>query len=808
MALMSHQRNRIPADPFFFLIPTTLFFFSGLSGLVYEVVWSRMLVLVMGNTTMATSTILAAFMGGLAVGSFYWGRFIETDRVSGLTVFGWMEIGVGVFALAFPALIKIASPAEIWLAAVSGPGNLPQLMLRFLICCTILAPPTFLMGGTFSVLGHYLIRTHESFSRKTSLLYGVNTAGAVLGAFFTGFFLIHLMGHRNSLWLAAALSITVGAIALWTDRNPAINTPTVRKKEKAVKHSQRKAAAKINPLVMTGLMISGFCAMAYQVLWTRLLILIADNSVYSFTSILVIFLAGIAAGSLVLTSIVSHIRRPGLFFGALLVGISATAFCYPFFIEPQRIDLDTPYWYFLIVKLPLVLIVPTMLMGMAFPLAAHIHQISGRTVGGSIGNVLATNTIGAVAGAVAAGFWLIPVLGFRNGLILLSMANLAMGAAIIVKSIKPPAAILTTAALAGLGLAGFALMPADYFEKKYARIEPGSRLIYYSEDKAANVTVFQRPDGNRVLYINGIPEVDTSYLSVRTLKLLGALAGVISEQPDNALMVTFGAGITAGSTALFANRVDCVDLAQQARTIAGYFGRANGDVANNPKVTIHVDDARHYLQTVDRRYAIIVSDATHPRSYDSWVLFTRQFYELVKSRLADDGGIFCQWLPFHGMDERQFTSIVRTFASVFPHTSIWREGQAYIVLLATPAPLTIDFTAMADQLKRPTIRQALRPVDLDSPIDLLKSFSMGPEQIARMTETGIIIEDNSPEHLFFSFRATLEEQYQQWPLDNYRLIKRHEESVLPYVTHISSDENRRKAIISRIRRVEQRDKQP
>jgi len=382
-----------------------------------------------------------------------------------------------------------------------------------------------------------------------------------------------------------------------------------------------------------------------------------------------------------------------------------------------------------------------------------------------------------------------------------------MGAAIIVKSIKPPAAILTTAALAGLGLAGFALMPADYFEKKYARIEPGSRLIYYSEDKAANVTVFQRPDGNRVLYINGIPEVDTSYLSVRTLKLLGALAGIISEQPDNALMVTFGAGITAGSTALFANRVDCVDLAQQARTIAGYFGRANGDVANNPKVTIHVDDARHYLQTMDRRYAIIVSDATHPRSYDSWVLFTRQFYELVKSRLADDG-VFCQWLPFHGMDERQFTSIVRTFASVFPHTSIWREGQAYIVLLATPAPLTIDFTAMADQLKQPTIRQALRPVDLDSPIDLLKSFSMGPEQIARMTETGTIIEDNSPEHLFFSFRATLEEQYQQWPLDNYRLIKRHEESVLPYITHISSDESRRKAIISRIRRVEQRDKQP
>lgn len=808
MAFTSHQRNRIVTDPFFFLIPTTLFFFSGFSGLVYEVVWLRMLVLVMGNTTMAASTILAAFMGGLALGSWFWGRFIESGRVSGLTVFGWMEIGVGVYALAFTTLIQIASPVEIWLAASTGTDNLPQLMLRFLICCLVLTPPTFLMGGTFSVLGHYLIRTDASFGRETSFLYGVNTVGAVLGAFSTGFFLINLLGHRHCLWLAGALSITVGTTAIWTARRPISIAPTVRKKKKAVKHSQRQSASKINFLVMTGLLVSGFCAMSYQVLWTRLLILIADNSVYSFTSILVIFLAGIAAGSLVLTTIIGHVRRPGLIFGYILVGIAATAFCYPYFIEPQRIDLNTPYWYFLIVKLPLVIIVPTMLMGMTFPLAAHIHQISRGTVGGSIGNVLAINTIGSVAGAVAAGFWLIPVLGFRNGLILLSVANLVMGAAIIARSIKPPAAVLTLAVLAGVGLAGFALMPADYFEKKYARIEPQSRLIYYSEDKAANVSVFQRPDGNRVLYINGIPEVDTSYLSVRTLKLLGVLAGVLSKRPDDALMVTFGAGITAGSTALFADRVDCVDLAQQARTIAGYFGQVNANVADNPKVTIHVDDARHYLQTADRQYAIIVSDATHPRSYDSWVLFTRQFYELVKNRLADDAGVFCQWLPFHGMDERQFVSIVRTFASVFPHTSIWREGQAYIVLLATPAPLAIDFSDMSEKLARPTIRKALRSVSLDNPIDLLGSFSMGPGQIARMTESGTIIEDNSPEHLFFSFRATLEEQYRKWPLDNYRLLIRHEESVLPYVNNISQDENRRQAIINRIRLIEKRETQP
>jgi spermidine synthase len=249
-----------------------------------------------------------------------------------------------------------------------------------------------------------------------------------------------------------------------------------------------------------------------------------------------------------------------------------------------------------------------------------------------------------------------------------------------------------------------------------------------------------------------------------------------------------------------------VDLAQQARTIAGYFAPANGNVAENPKVTIHVDDARHYLQTVDRRYAIIVSDATHPRSYDSWVLFTRQFYELVKRRLGN-GGVFCQWLPFHGMDERQFVSIIKTFASVFPHTSLWREGEAYIVLLATPDSLAIDFTRLTETLTRADIRKALRSVSLDNPIDLLKSYSMGPEQVADLTRSGTVIEDNSPAHLFFSFRATLKEQYHQWPLDNYRLIKRHEASVLPRLVNISQDENRRRAIINRIRLIEHRKKQ-
>ncbi|PID39175.1 MAG: hypothetical protein CR984_07790 [Proteobacteria bacterium] len=764
-----------------------------------------MLVLIMGNTTMATSTILAAFMGGLALGSYYWGRRVEKGRMPGLKLFGRLEVGVGLYAFVFPLLMLAASPLEIWIASLTHPGDTPRLILRFLICISMLTPPTFLMGGTFAAIGHDLIRRQDTFCRRTALLYGLNTTGAVLGALLTGFILIHTLGHRNCLWLAGAISMAVGGLALWRTRrvdDRAGHRPT---KKMSVPATLRKPARQIDRRVMAGLLVSGFCAMAYQVLWTRILILIADNSVYAFTAILTMFLVGIAAGSLLLSLVIDRIRRPGPVFGWTLVCIAVTAYGYPFFIELRPIDLETPYWIFLMVKLPLVLLIPTMLMGMALPLAAHIHQLAQGTVGSSIGTVLAVNTIGAVAGAVLAGFWLIPGLGFRNGLLILSTANLVMGAWIITGSCKRLTASVSLALLAALAWAGYMAMPADYFQKKYARIEPGSKLIYYNEDKAANVTVFQRPDGNRVLYINGIPEVDTSYLSVRTLKLLGILAGAVGNPPGDALMVTFGAGITAGAAALYADNVDCVDLAEQARTVAGFFAPVNNRVADNPKVRIHVDDARHYLRARDRKYALIVSDATHPRSYDSWILFTRQFYELVQRRLKDDGA-FCQWLPFHGMDPQQFTSIVRTFAHVFEHTSIWREGEAYIVLLATPAPLAIDFAEMNRRLNRPDVRKAMASVSLNNPIELLRSFSMGPEQIAKLTGNAPLIEDNSPAHLFFSFRATLKEQYHQWPLENYRLIEGHEESVLPFITHIDADQKRRRAITNRIRLNEMRKK--
>ena len=791
----------------FSLLPFFLYLVSGFCGLVYEVVWSRMLVLVMGNTTLATSTILASFMAGLSLGSWYWGRFIESRPARPLAIFGGLEAGVGVMALLFPLLIRAIVPMELWLSASSGWGYYYQIIIRFLFCFALLIVPTFLMGGTFAVIGRHVIRYRPRFGRDTAILYGINTAGAVGGAFLAGFFLIKHFGHSGSLWLAAFLNLSVGVIAVLTDiwlRYGRKAPPVEEKSRDEGFPSHGPSSGIMINLVMLGLALSGFCALAYQVLWTRLLILVIDNSVYSFTTILIAFLTGIALGSLLIAPVFKYVKHPVPVFALLEIGIGVSAFCFPFFIHLKQIDPGESYWAFLLIKMPMVILVPTFLMGITLPLAAYIYQAGKGGVGDSLGTVFAVNTIGGVCGAIAAGFFLIPQLGFQKSLLLLPSINLAAGAIIFMASTKPSRAIPALAALILIVALGFMYMPHDYFSKKYGELEPKNELIYYKEGLATTATVFKRPDGSKVLYLNGMAEVDTTLLSVRTLKVLGALPCLLHEDPKSSLMITFGVGITAGSAANFVDSIDCVDLADQIPEIAPHFEHFNNHILKNKKFSIHIDDARHFLQNIDKHYSIIVSDATHPRSYDSWVLFTTEFYELVQKRL-EANGIFCQWVPFHGLDLKQYMGIIRTFSDAFPHTSIWRFSNAYSLLLATPEDLSIDFRSFLRKMLPKNVQREMLQIGIKNPFELLSHFALGEEQVKKMVaEYPEIITDDSPAHLFFPANATLKEQYEKWPKVNFQKLRAHSESVIPYLTNISRSEEKRAKVIKAMRHFEMR----
>ena len=474
----------------------------------------------------------------------------------------------------------------------------------------------------------------------------------------------------------------------------------------------------------------------------------------------------------------------------------------PFSVRIKPVDPDDLYWIFLLVKLPLVILVPAVLMGAALPVAADVYCRGKRVVGRSLGTVYAANTFGGFLGAAAAGFYLIPQLGYHTSSVLLPAINLGVGALLLFYALKPLAAAFGLAVLTAAAIAGSVYLPKDHFSRKYAQLLPQARLLHHHEGLAATADVFERTDGTRVLFLNGMPEVDTSGLSMATFKMMGALPGLIRSDPQDALMITFGAGVTAGTASRFVDRVDCVDLVTQASEIAGLFARANNRIIHNPKFSMYIDDARHFLQTRRKRYSIIVSDSTHPRAYDSWVLFTAEFYRLVRQRLRENG-VFSQWVPFHGLDNQQYRAIIRTFASEFEHTSIWVVGGGYSLLLATPQRLSIDFNAVQKKITSPGIQADLREANIDNVFDVLSHFRCGGERAQNVIAgPGKVITDDHPVHLFFPFKVPVKEQYERWHRENFDLIEKNRESVIPYLTNVGRSDNEREKIQDVLRMME------
>ncbi|MFH1138067.1 MAG: fused MFS/spermidine synthase [Pseudomonadota bacterium] len=774
-----------------------LFFITGLCSLVYEVVWSRMLVLVMGNTTAAASGILASFMAGLSLGSYYWGKFSEKHPEQALAAFGWLRLGIGFYGLVFPWLFGFLIPLDVWLSREAGSIVWPRLAAAG----PALLVPTFLMGGTLALLGRRFINEPESFGRKAALFYGLDGVGAVSGALLAGFFLIQYLGHAGALVLAGVVNLLVGAGAVLAARRfPYVESRPAPTKRKKRKNAERTAAGGRGAAgaVLLGLAVSGFTAMGYQVFWTRLLIPVVDNSVYSFSLVLSFFLGGLALGGLLLAPLQKYIAKPAMFYGLSQVLIGASAFLFPFFVKFSRGDWSTPYILFLLEKLPWAILIPAVVMGAAFPLAARVLQEGKGEVGRGLGTAFSFSTGGGVLGALAAGLVLIPSWGYYRTALLLPALNLAAGGVILALTFRPLLAAASLGMLAALGLAGGRLMPPDYFFNKCSEMEPASRLAFYHEGRSATAAVLERPDRTKVLYFNGMPEVDDSSLSLSTFKIMGILPGLLTENNRSVLMVCFGAGVTSAAAATYADRVSAVDLVEAVPQIAGIFSDTSGNVAENPKFDLTIDDARHFLHQTNRKYDIIVSDSTHPRAYDSWVLYTREFYETVRPRLTESG-TFAQWVPFHGLDPSQFISIIKTFSQVFPHASLWSLGGAYAFLLAGPQTLNIDFEEFYRRMSQPEIRRELRPLGLDDPFVLLSHFEMGEAGIRGLVgDAGRIITDNSPSQLFFSPLATLNEQYRDWPEANRRALASRRESIAPYLTNLGRTEAERAALIERM----------
>jgi spermidine synthase len=769
-----------------------LFFLSGISGLVYQIVWTRMLVLVFGNTLLATSTVLSAFMGGLAAGSYLFGRYIDVKPRPLIKIYALLEAGIGLYALAFPLLLAVAEPVYVALNAGLG-GNIALLnLVRFGTCFALILVPTGLMGATLPVLVKRFVQGSETLGHQVGFLYALNTAGAVGGCLATGFFLLRILGMQWTTVAAVAINLGVAAVAWLVARGDA------RGEARTARPDDRTGGlpaetGDTEPLhdtwtirmVLIGIGLSGFCALAYEVLWARMLNLFLQNNVYSFTAILATFLAGIALGSIIYSKYLSRIAQRVRLFVLLEVGIGLLAYATPhlFRLLNQTLFLKRSE-ALTVVKTAVIMIGPTVLMGIAVPLAMQICQRGARREGSSVGTVYAVNTLGSILGAFAAGFILIPFVGMHLGLIAVAGLNILAGLLALLPAASRRRRPVWVGAF-GVGLALLVLVaPPTLFRDLYQRSQPTADIMHYKEGKVANVVVYDFfKSGYKDLFLNRVEEASSRLWHVQLFKMLGVLPVMVHERPDDALMVAFGAGMSAGASIDHVTQLDCVDLNPDIDEVARIFTKENLDVINNPKLNRIVNDGRNTLLLNPRTYSVIISDATNPKMFDSWTLYTKEFYELAKERLKP-GGVFSQWvvIPLPG---DAIKIILKTFQTVFPHTSFWCiYGSSQCLMLATPERLEIDYQEFAERLAPVLVSSELAEYGIHDVEKFLSFLLLGEDELERALQGVTKIGTDDLPHAQFRVKEGMKGV--RASLD----LMEHQGSPISYLTNLGEEADR------------------
>jgi spermidine synthase len=539
--------------------------FSGLSALVYQIVWVRLLGFTFGTTTEAVSTVLAVFFAGLALGNLLAAAALRRVRRP-LRVYALLELGIGLYALLSVPLLASLDDVH----ALVGVGLSPAALaaVRVAGSALVLLPPTLAMGATLPVVARALVTEDKSLGRWSAILYAANTLGAVLGAYLCGFWLIPGLGLRRTVWLAALANFAVGAAVLALVRGAgAAETPTTPGAPAAPAPAERARRAAF--LAFFG--ASGFVAIGYEIVWSKVFGIVMEGTLYGFAAVLAGFLLGIAIGSYAISSRVDRIRDLPRCFGLLHAGTAVAVAVgvwavpdLPFHLQRiSELGLGDPLHRLLVLVLP-ILIVPTALFGAAFPVLIRIYTRHAEATGRGIGVATAVNTVGSILASLVVGFWWIPAFGMDRSLLVLLLldGSVALAAIAAFQAARGWRAFANVggcaAALCGAfacfdgvqvdqAIAGLPLHASTLGEYRQLRDRDLAWQRFRAEGRAAIVTVYELPT-YRLLRTNGLPEAGYGYLPPyypSDVMLLGVLPYLAAEgEPTRALLVGLGGSNT------------------------------------------------------------------------------------------------------------------------------------------------------------------------------------------------------------------------------------------------------------------------
>jgi spermidine synthase len=797
-----------------------LFFLSGAAALVYQVVWVRALTLVFGGSHLAVTAVLSVFMAGLAIGGYAIGT--RADRVAKpLALYGLLELGIALSALAFAGLMQVYPTLYVLLAQGRDAATLYLTAVRILFSVVALIVPTILMGGTLPVLSRFVARQPDGLRSHLSFLYGFNTLGAVLGAILAGFVLLRLYSISTTLYIAVVTNVLIGAASLLLQRHVAGGGPAA-----PVETAPAEAAAvRRDPLpfpvalVLWGIGISGFCALAYEVLWTRVLTIAVGASVYGFTIILVAFLTGIAVGSKAYGAFVKIFRvtAPGTNalitgFGMTQVLIGAAALIVTVYLRDIPANAVRVQSYFFGTEAAtfgarvwanfslafLYMVVPAFFMGVAFPIAGETVARHRKAIGRGVGEVLAANTVGAILGAAVSGLVMIGLFGIERSLQMLAVVNAGLGL-VAIASVRRAAWLPVAAGSFTLGVLGFLATnqeTARLWDRRYFAIyrsnQPGAfrtpemiqealentDVLYYAEGVESVVSVIRVKGGEQAFLTNGRVEASTHLQAQQNQFALGHLPMLLHPDPQEVLVVGLGSGMTAGATAVHpgVERVTLVEIEQQVLGVARTFDEYNHRVLDNPKVRLVLNDGRNFLMTTNAKFDVITADPIHPWFRGAGYLYSREYFALAAEHLRP-GGVVAQWLPLYELTAQDVASVVRTFRQQFPHTLMWLAHYD-AVLIGSIAPFLVDEAELDRRMAEPVIARDLRRVTMGSSTDLLSYFVMGDEGMERFARNGTL---NTDDHLYLEFSAPFSIATSEVMAANVGAIAAHRESILPFL---------------------------
>ena len=765
-----------------------LFLVSGATALVYQVTWLRNLSLVFGASFEATSIVLAAFMAGLSAGGFAFGR--RADRADrALALYGLLELGVAAFALAVPSLLR-ALDAVYAGAAVAQGGVTPLLnLLRVALALAILFVPTSLMGGTLPVLTRGLVRAQRDFGPRLSWLYGVNTLGAVIGAVSAGFVLIPALGVWRTQLVAVAANVTIALTALVAGRALRPDAEAATLGEAAAPSALETRERCALQLAWWGTAVAGLCALALEVMWTRAISLSVGATTYSFTVMLAAFLSGIWLGSWLHAALPLRRLGPALQLGVVLCAIGVASALTSFWI-PRLPELALRLNHELYGVAPrirsgtalllgfLVMLPACVFMGIAFPLAGEARARVARGFGRSAGDTLGLNTLGSIAGSLAAGFVLIPWLGLQRGMLTMASLYFAYGclllAASAAASALAPARHTAVAIAAGAAACVGLLAPrlvapwstnvlgafqndqVAFFQNDAGQSDLAARMagwsvLYFRAGRASTVSVVDQ-GWNRTLIVNGKAEASDDPIDGYVQIMLGHVPVLMHPDPKSVFVLGMGTGITLGAVTGHPG-LERVVLGEIEPAVLGarpFFQAVNGDPLGDPRLQVAIQDGRNFLKTTRERFDVITADPIHPWTSGSVYLYTREYYEIARAHLTEHG-VMCQWLPLTGLSGEDVRSVAATFAEIFPHTSLWQSSHD-VLLIGSVDPRPLELASLRERLQAPKVRVQLAAQGLDDPIAFLADEGMDDAMLREYVEGAEI---NSDDNVRLEFSSPL-----------------------------------------------------